>query len=274
MASRPASRSLLNEFLSQNLGDAAVNQRVNFLLPFGGFVVIDVNLGLVRTALGNQAVNQFDGLNVALVGQADAFQDDLFRDFHGTGFHHHDGVAVAGHDHVEFGGAGALVAGIDAVFTAVPGNAAGSDGAVEGNLAEGQCGGSSDHAQGFRRVLFVHREDGDDDLNFIVQALGEKRPDAAVGETSGQDGLSTGASFAAEEAAGDFADGVQTLFKLYGEGEKVDALPGLLGHYGGSEQDGFAAGDGYGAVGLLGEAAGFHCDGMPTDFTGDGEGVH
>ena len=208
------------------------------------------------------------------MGQADAFQDDLLRHLNGTGFHHHNGVAVAGDDHVEQRGVAALEAGVNLVAAAVPGDPAGADGAVKGDVADGKRGGSGHHAQGFGGVVFVHGEDGDDDLDFVVQALGKEGADAAVGETGREDGLGAGAPLAAEEAAGDFADGVEALFELHGQGQEVDAFAGLVGHYHGGQEDGFAAGDGYGAVGLLGQASGFKGYGLPADFAGDGEGVH
>ena len=258
----------------QHLGDAAVDQGVNLLLALFGGRVVEVNLGLVGAAFGHQPVDQLDGLDVALVGQPDALQDDLFGHLDRTGLDHHDGVAVAGDDHVEVGGVAALEAGVDGVVVAVPGDAAGADGSLEGDLADGQRGGGGDHAQGFGRMRFVHRQHGDNHLHLVVQPLGEQRADAAVGQAGGQDGLGAGASLAAEEAAGDLAHGVQALFKFHGQRQEVDALAGLVGHHGGGQQDGVAAGDGHGAVGLLGQAAGFQGYGMSADLAVNGEGVH
>ena len=258
----------------QHLRDAAVDQGVDLLLALFGRRVVEVHLGLVGAALGHQPVDQFDGLHVAFVGQPDALKDHLFGNLDGARLNHHDCVAIAGDHHVEFGGVAALVAGVDLVVAAVPGDAAGADGSFERDMAEGQGSGGADHAQRFRRMVLVHGQHGDDHLHLVVQPLGEQRADAAVGEAGGQYGLGAGASLAAEEAAGDLADGVQPLFKLDGQREEVDALAGLVGHHGGGQQDGLSAGDGHGAMGLLGQPTGFQGYGMPADLAVNGEGVH
>ena len=233
-----------------------------------------MNLGLVGAAFGHQLVDHLDGLDVAFVGQPDALQDYLFGDLNRTGLDHHDGVAIAGDDHVEVSGVAALEAGIDGVVAAVPGHAAGADGPFERNLADGQRGRGGNHAQRFGRMVFVHRQHGDDDLHLVVEPLGEQRPDAAVSQAGGKDGLGAGASLASEEAAGDLADGVEPLFKLHRQGQEVDPLPGLVGHHGGGQQDGLSAGYGHGAVGLLGQSTGLQGYGMPADLAVNGEGVH
>ena len=258
----------------QHLGDAAVDQGVNLLLALLGGRVVEVDFGLVGAAFRHQLVDHLDGLDVAFVGQPDALQDDLFGHFNGARLDHHDGVAVAGDDHVEVSGVAALEAGVDGVVVAVPGDAARADGPLEGDLADGQRGGGGDHAQRFRRMVFVHRQHGDDHLHLVVQPLGEQRADAAVSEAGGQDGLGSGASLAPEEAAGDLADGVEPLFELHGQGQKVDPLASLVGHHGGGQQNGIPAGDGHGAVGLLGQSAGFQGYGVPADLAVNGEGVH
>ena len=226
-----------------------------------------------HAARRHQFVNQGNGLGVAFVGQPDAFQDDILGDCHGAGFHHHNGVPVAGDHHIEGGGAAAGEAGVDAVIVAVPGDPAGADGPVKGDLAEGQRRRGRHHAQSFRGVHFVHGEDGDDDLYFVVQSLGEQGADAAVGESGGEDGFGAGASFPPEKAAGDFAHRVEAFLKLHGQGQKVH-IPGLFGHYGGSQQDGVPAGNGHGAVGLLRQASGFQGNGVAADFTRYGKGGH
>ena len=208
------------------------------------------------------------------MGQPDTLQDDFFGDFNGARLDHHDGITVAGHDHVEIGGVAALETGVDGVVAAIPGYAARADGPFEGDLADGQRGRGGDHAQGFRRMLFVHRQHGDDHLDLVVQPFGEQRTDAAVGEAGGQYGLGAGAALAPEEAAGDLADGVQPLFKLHSKGQEVDPFAGLVGHYGGGQQNGFSTGDGHGAMGLLGQSTGLQGHGMPADLAVNGEGVH
>ena len=258
----------------QNLGDAAVDQGVDFTLAFVGGRVVELDYDLLRPAFGHHLVDHLDDRDVAFMGQPDALQDDFFGHLNRARFNHHDGVAIAGDYHVERRRAAALIAGVDRVVAAIPGNAAGADGPFERDLADGQRGRGGNHSQGFGRMLFVHGQHGDDDLDFVVYPLGEQRTDAAVGQASGQDGLGAGSPLAPEEAAGDLADGVQPLFELHRQGQKIDPLAGLVGHYGGGQEDGLSAGDGHGAVSLLGQSAGFKGYGMSANLAINGEGVH
>jgi len=97
---------------------------------------------------------------------------------------------------------------------------------------------------------------------------------AAVGETGGQNRFRTGPTLAPEKAAGNLADSIQALFKLYSQRQKVNALSGLFRHHRGRQQDGFAARDGHGAVGLLRQPAGFEGNGMSANFAFNGKGIH
>ena len=55
------------------------------------------------------------------------------------------------------------------------------------------------------RVVRVERQDGDDDLDLVAQALDEQGAQRAVDQAAGEDGLGAGATLAAEERAGDLA---------------------------------------------------------------------
>ena len=81
--------------------------------------------------------------------------------------------------------------------------------------------------------------------------------------------FSRGTAFALEVAAGDFADGGRFLAVIDGEREEVLAFLDLGGGDGGDDDDGVAVADGDGAVGELGEFAGFDGDFIGADLARD-----
>ena len=107
------------------------------------------------------------------------------------------------------------------------------------------------------------------DLDFVVPALRKERTDRTVGETAGEDFLFGRTAFALEVAAGEFAGRGRFFAVVHGEREEVLAFLGLGGGHGGHDDDGFAELDGDGAVGLLGQFAGFNGDLFVADGGGD-----
>ena len=105
-----------------------------------------------------------------------------------------------------------------------------------------------------------------------MQPFGEQGADAAVGKARGQDGFGTRSSFPAEKAARYFAHRVQAFLELHRQRQEVH-IPRLFGHHRCGQQDGVAAGDGNGPVGLLGQSPRFQNDGMLADLPGHRKGV-
>jgi hypothetical protein len=107
------------------------------------------------------------------------------------------------------------------------------------------------------------------DLHFVIPALRKERADGAVGEAAGENFLFGGAAFALEVAAGEFAGCGRFFAVIHGQREEVLAFLGLGRGHGGHDDDGFAHLDGHGAVGLLGQFAGFNGDLLVADGGGD-----
>ena len=82
----------------------------------------------------------------------------------------------------------------------------------------------------------------------------------------GEDFLGGGPALALDEAAGELAGGVGLLAVIDGEGEEIAALVGLALD-GGHERHGVAVADHDGAVGLLGQLAGFEDEGLGAEGT-------
>ena len=129
-------------------------------------------------------------------------------------------------------------------------------GPVERDLADRQRGRRGDGAEDVRVVLLVRREDRDHELDVVLVALGEERPDRPVGQAGGEDGRLGRARLALDEAARDLARGVHPLLEVDREREEVEPGAGL-GPVGGAEHHGVAVADGDGAAGEPGELAGF-----------------
>ena len=105
------------------------------------------------------------------------------------------------------------------------------------------------------QVLLVRREDGDHELDVVLVALGEERPDRPVRLAGGEDRVLRRTGLALDEAAGDLARRVHPLLEVDGEREEVEA-GSRLRTVGGAEHHGVAVPDGDGAAGEPRELAG------------------
>ena len=73
----------------------------------------------------------------------------------------------------------------------------------------------------------VGRQDRQDDLDVVLVALGEERPDRPVGQARGEDGGLGRARLALDEAARDLARGVHALLEVDREREEVEPGSGF-----------------------------------------------
>ena len=136
-------------------------------------------------------------------------------------------VAAAGDDDVERRLLGLLERGVHDPLAVDQGHADGADRTVERQTGEAGGDGRRVHRGDVVRVLAVHAEHGDDDLDLVAVALPERRPQRTVDQPAGQDRRLGRAALPAEEAAGDLADRVHPLFDVDREREEVDPLAGV-----------------------------------------------
>ncbi len=194
------------------------------------------------------------------MGELDGVDDVLFGALLGAGLDHHDAVLGAD-DHDVEDGLGALgIGGVDDHLAVDEADADCADGAVEGDIGEGEGAGGAVDAEDVGIIFLVGGVDEGDDLGLVAEGLGEEGADGAVDLAGGEDLLFGGAAFALDEAAGDASAGVGELAVFDREGEEVDAFLGV-GRGGGGGEDGVvAAGGEGGAGGLLGHASGLEFD--------------
>ncbi len=198
----------------------------------------------------------------------DGAEHDLFRKLLGFGFDHHHGIAGGGDDQVEIACLHLLVGRIEDIFALDIADAGGADRAHEGHARNGERGRRGDHRQDVGLVLAVIAQHLGDDVDLVVEALGEEGADRAVDETRDQGLLLGRAALALEEAAGDAAG--RAIFFLIVDGEREEILPFLDRTGGGdrAEHDRLAQSGDHGAVRLAGDAARFERQRLaaPLDF--------
>ena len=235
---------------------------------FGVELGVVAQLGLAERAGG--LLLEVDHLLVGLLRPVDGLQDQVFGHLGHAGLDHDDAVPGARDDYIQGAHFELAVGGIDheaAVDVAHAGNA---DGSVERDVGHGQRRRGAHEAQHVYWRFLVYGEGREDDLHFVAEALGEERSKGPVGQAGDEYAVGAGPAFAAEEAAGDFAPGVEALFELDGEGEEVDAFPGFA-HGGGCENHAVAGAHEHGAVGKLSELAALQCDSFSADFPAKAE---
>ena len=160
------------------------------------------------------------------MAEQDGLGHDVLGQELGARLDHHDRVAGAGDDEVELRLLELAVGRVDDELAVDAADADGADRARERDLADRQRGRGGDRAEDVGLVLLVGREDRDDELDVVLVALGEERPDRAVGQAGGQGGRLGRARLALDEAAGDLARGVHPLLELDREREEVEARAG------------------------------------------------
>jgi hypothetical protein len=113
-------------------------------------------------------------------------------------------------------------------------------------------------------ILLVRGEDVDDDLDLVLEALGEERPDGAVDDAAGDDLLVARTALALDEAARDLARGVHLLLVLDRQREEREGAL-LVADRHGREEDGLTVGEERRAGGLLGHAPGLDGEGAASE---------
>lgn len=161
------------------------------------------------------------------VGEEDGLCHDVFGQNFRAGLDHHDRVPCAGDDEVELRLGKLAVRGVDHELAADAADAHRRDWALERNLADRQRCRRGEGAQDVGVVLLVRGKDRDHELDVVLVAVREERPNWAVRQAGGKDGRLRGARLALDEATRDLARGIHPLLKIDGEREEVQAGPGI-----------------------------------------------
>ena len=100
---------------------------------------------------------------------------------------------------------------------------------VPRNVRDGKSNGCANHGSDFGRVVLIHGKGQKRDANVISQILREQRTNGTVDHTRGKNRLGGRSALAAIEASGNTTNGVQSLFVVHGEGEKINSVSGSGG---------------------------------------------
>ena len=220
-------------------------------------------LDLRLADLGHDAVDE--GQHLLDLGMAglDGFHHGGFVHLVGAGFDHDDLVHAGGQGQGQVADLALGLGGVQYDLAVHQTHGHAGDGALPGDVGHGDGQGGTVHAGNLSGVVRVQAHDGHGHADVIAHLLGEKGTDGTVHHTAGQDGVLAGAAFAAHEAAGDAAGGIQLLFKLHAQGEEVDAVPGLFAHGDVAQHAGLAVADHCAAVGQAAELAGLDHERAP-----------
>ena len=192
------------------------------------------------------------------MGGLDGIQHGDLVHLVGAGLDHDDLLLGGGNGELQVADIALLQSGVDHQLAVHQTHEHAGDGAVPGNVGDGQGDGGADHAGDLRAAVLVHAHDGHDNRHVVAHVLGEQGPDGTVHHTAGQDGLFAGAALTAHKAAGDAAHSVQLLLKVHAQREEVDAVAGLLAHGHVAQHNGLAVAHQAAAVGQTAHLAGLN----------------
>ena len=102
------------------------------------------------------------------------------------------------------------------------------------------------------------------DLDLVAIRIGEERPDRPVDQARGEDLLGGRPTFALDEAAGEFARGVDLLAIIDRQREEIEPFTAGAGNDG-DQGHRVADSDDHGAAGLLGKMAGLDAQKLAAD---------
>ena len=190
------------------------------------------------------------------------------------GFDHQDRGFGAGDDEVQMRRREFGLRRVEHVLAVDIADARAADRAVERNAGQRKRRRCADHRRNVGIDLGIDGEHRRDDLHFVVEALGEERPDRPVDQPRRQRLLFRRAPFTLEEAAGNLARGVRLLLVVDGQREEVLAGPRILRRDSGDEHDGVVEAHERRARGLAGDLAGFDRQRVTTVLNRFLDGVH
>ena len=205
---------------------------------------------------GNQLVDGGNDFLNLRMSELDGGQDDVFRLFLGARLDHHDAVLVADNHDVDRSLSALGVGGINDKLAIHTTDAHSANRGAEGDVGKRQrCRGGVD-ADHVGIVFLVGGENQRDDLRLVAETIREERADGAIDLAAGQHFFFAGPAFTLDKATGNASTCIGVFAVIHGQGEEVDAFPGVGRCNSSCQHHGFARGYQCGARGLLGHAAG------------------
>ena len=182
----------------------------------------------------------------------------IFRNLVHFAFHHHDVVHRGGHDHVDVGALHILNGGVHHEFAIHATYAHLGNRALEGDVGNGDGGGSCETCKTVGQEVLVAGNQGHNDLSFSVEVFREKGTDGAIDQAGNEDFILGRTGFAFEETAGETTHSAVFLLIFDLQRHKVSAFHSLFFATYSSQNHGVTHGDDSSAVGLLRQFSGFN----------------
>ena len=194
------------------------------------------------------------------VGGVECFHHILFGDLLHLAFHHHDIVHGSGNDHVDVGFFHILDGGVDDHLTIDATDSHFGDGAVEGDVGDGECGGGGQASESIGEHVAVAGDERHKYLGVSVVVVREEGTEGAVNQAGDQNLVFRRTGFAFEETARETAhSGV--LFLVFNlQRQKIGAFHCFFLGANGGQQHRVATLYNGSTIGLLGQLAGFDGD--------------
>ena len=189
--------------------------------------------------------DRLDGGLAKLEGLDETILGDLVG---GTFNHEHLGLG-ADVDQVEGAGEHLFDLRVGDEFAIDLGDAHGADRAIPRNVGDSEGGRTAVEHEDVGLVDLVTRQQQTDELNFVEEAIGEKRAARTIAEAGGEDFLLGRATFAFEETTGETTGRGELLAVVDSQGEEVLTWAHGGGGGGRHEDLGLALGYGDGAIG-------------------------
>ncbi len=156
-------------------------------------------------AFTDEFVNRVDRRLHLLVAEHDRAQHHVFRQLIGFRFDHQHRAFRTGDDEVQTRLLDLRARRVQHVFVVDVRDARGSDGTVERQAGHGECRRRADQRGNVGRHVRVDRHHVDDDLHFVIEALGKQRAQRTVDQPRDQRFAFRRTAFAAEKTARNLA---------------------------------------------------------------------
>ena len=163
-------------------------------LEHAGFRLVGGGLELLLADFGLDALDKLDDLLVGLVAGHDAVIHILVRDLVGAGLDHGNALVGGGHGDGHLADLALGGVGVDDKLIVHQAHGNAGNGALPGDIGDGQGNGGADEGGDLRGVVLVHRHNRADNGHVVAHVLGEQGTDGPVNHPAGEGGLFAGAA--------------------------------------------------------------------------------
>ena len=220
---------------------------------------------------GEEFVLEGNDVLIPAVSLHDRVMHFGLRQFLTEPFDHDDRPVGARDDEVEVASLHLVGRREGDVLALDPGQPDAADRTKEREASENQARRRADHREDVGVILPVGGDRAGLDLNLVAKHIREEGAYRPIDQPGGEDLLGRGSPFALDEAAGEFARGIDFFTVIDGEREEIESFA-TRSRDRGDECHGIADANHHSATGLFCESSGFNRDDFAPDGSLDGDG--